>query len=216
MFLLFRYRVAKFLFGFINNSYYKLGDKAKISPLTKGANNLICEGKNLIPEFCNFSGKIILGYKTTLGLHNFFHGTIQIGKYCQIGAYVAIHSNNHPISYLTTFINKNLFNGELATNKISGILQIGHDVWIGHNAILVGNFTVGNGAIIAAGAVVTSDVPPYSIVAGTPARVIRYRFSEKIQQEIEALQWWNKSEDELIKIKPLFLRDLSKADSLYS
>jgi len=216
MLLHFRYRVAKFLFGFINNSYYTQGDKAKISPLTKGANDLICEGKNQIPEFCNFSGKITLGYNTTLGLHNFFHGTIEIGKYCQIGAYVAIHTNNHPISHLTTYINKNLFNGELATNKVLGSIEIGHDVWIGHNAILVGSFKVGNGAIIAAGAVVTSDVPSYSIVAGTPARVIRYRFSEKVQQEVEALQWWNKSEEDLMKIKPLFLRDLSKVESLYS
>jgi virginiamycin A acetyltransferase len=211
-----RYRLAKFFFGYLINSYLSPKDHIKISPLAKGANNLICEGKNLIPEFCNFSGKVFLGYKTTLGLHNFFHGNIKMGKYCQVGAYVAIHTTNHPMNHLTTYINKNLFDGELANLKKEGTIEIGHDVWIGHNAILVGSFRVGNGAIIAAGAVVTSDVPAYSIVGGIPAKVIRYRFSQNIIAEIEALAWWNKSEEELKLIKPLFLRDLSQQESLYS
>jgi serine acetyltransferase len=80
---------------------------------------------------------------------------------------------------------------------------------------IVGNVIVGNGAIIGAGSVVTKDVAPYSIVAGVPAKEIRKRFSESIIKEIEMLAWWDKSEQELEKIKPLFLKDFTNRHSIY-
>lgn len=67
---------------------------------------------------------------------------------------------------------------------------IGNDVWIGCNAIVLSGVNIGNGAIIAAGAVVTKDVPPYSIVAGNPAKVIKYRFDDGLIQKLQDLQWW--------------------------
>lgn len=210
------YKFFSFLYRFLLIRPLRVNAYVKASVTSKGVKNVIFTGKNAVPEYCNFSGKIKVGAKTTLGIHNFFHGNVTLGKYCQVGAYVAIHTANHPILNLSTYINRNLFDGELATLIQSGSIEIGHDVWIGHNAILVGSFKVGNGAIIAAGAVVTSNVPPYSIVGGVPAKVIRYRFSERIQQEVEALQWWDKSEEELIQIKPLFFKDLSNAESLYN
>ena len=79
----------------------------------------------------------------------------------------------------------------------------------------VGNVTIGNGAILAAGSVITKDVEPYAIVAGVPAKEIRKRFSDTIIQEIETLQWWDKSEQELEKIKPLFFKDFSNRHSIY-
>ncbi|MBX2826549.1 MAG: CatB-related O-acetyltransferase [Flavobacteriaceae bacterium] len=116
---------------------------------------------------------------------------------------------------MSTYINKNLFDGELSQLKEVKKVVIGHDVWIGHNAIIVGEVTIGNGAIIASGSVVTKDVAPYSIVGGVPAKELKKRFSETIIQEIEALQWWNLSTTELEKIKPLFFKDLNTIDSLY-
>ena len=86
---------------------------------------------------------------------------------------VAIHTTNHPIHYLSTYINKRLFEGALSTLKENKKTSIGHDVWIGHNAIILGGLTIGNGAIIASGSVVTKDVPAFSVVAGIPAKVIR-------------------------------------------
>ena len=96
-------------------------------------------------------------------------------------------------------------------NKIS----IGNDVWIGHNVLVVGNVSIGNGAILAAGSVVTKDVAPYAIVAGVPAKQIRKRFSDLIINEIEAIEWWNKSENDLGKIKPLFFKDFRNKSSIY-
>jgi virginiamycin A acetyltransferase len=180
----------------------------------KGIQNISLNGKNGIPESCNFNGKIKIGYGTTLGIHNFFNGEISIGKYCQIGGYVAFHASNHPISYLTTYINKSLFDGELFSLKQNNPITLGNDVWVGHGVIVLSGVTVGDGAILAAGSVVTKDVAPYSIVGGNPSKLIRKRFSDNVIDELISLQWWNKSEAELEKLKPLFLNDLTKLRSL--
>ena len=70
-------------------------------------------------------------------------------------------------------------------------VNIGNDVWIGHGAIILPGLTVGNGAVVAAGSVVTKDVEPYSIVAGNPAKEIRKRFPQSIWSELEAIGWWD-------------------------
>ncbi|WP_159439063.1 MULTISPECIES: CatB-related O-acetyltransferase [unclassified Flavobacterium] len=205
--------VRKSLYYFLNTAVKT--DKVLLSGFSRGLQNVNFGGKNAVPDKCNFSGKISIGYATTLGYNNFFAGNIKIGKYCQIGTDVAIHATNHPIHHLTTYINYNLFQGDLNQFKEEKEIQIGHDVWIGHNAIIVGNITVGNGAIIAAGSVVTKDVLPYSIVGGVPAKQIGKRFSELIIREIEELEWWNFSESELEKIKPLFFKDFQNKNSIY-
>ncbi len=205
--------VKKILYYFLNST--EKTEKVILSGFSRGLQNVTFEGKNAVPDGCNFSGKIKIGYATTLGYRNLLGGTISIGKYCQLGVDVALHATNHPISYMTTYINKNLFDGELKSLKQENVIAIGHDVWLGHGVVIVGNVTVGNGAIIAAGSVITKDVEPYAIVAGVPAKEIRKRFSDTIIQEIETLQWWDKSEQELEKIKPLFFKDFSNRHSIY-
>jgi len=205
--------VKRLLYYFLNAP--KKDENVLSSGFSRGLQNVTFGGKNKVPDRCNFSGKIEVGYATTLGYNNFLHGDIIIGKYCQLGADVAIHTTNHPTKYLSTYINKNLFDGELSKLKEVKKAVIGNDVWIGHNAIVVGNVNIGNGAIIASGSVVTKDVAPYTIVAGVPAKEVRKRFSEEIISEIEALQWWDLPEEELHKIKPLFLKDLSELTSIY-
>jgi acetyltransferase-like isoleucine patch superfamily enzyme len=74
---------------------------------------------------------------------------------------------------------------------------IGNDVWIGTGAIILRGLSVGDGAVIGAGAVVTKDVPPYAIVAGNPARVIKYRFEEAVIKRIQASKWWEMSDGEI-------------------
>ena len=123
--------------------------------------------------------------------------------------------------WITTFPFGHIFEEELGGTEIKGHpatkgnVVIGNDVWIGHNAIIVGEVNVGNGAIIAAGSVVTKDIPPFSIVAGVPAKVIKKRFSNDIINEIEFLKWWDFSKEELIQIKNLFFKDLNKINSIY-
>lgn len=205
--------IKKILLYFLNTVEVK--ENIMLSGFSRGIQNVKFEGKNAVPDRCNFSGKIKIGYGTTLGYNNFFAGDITIGKYCQIGSDVAIHASNHPIHYLSTYINKNIFDGELKSLKDEKKVIIGNDVWIGHNVIIVGNVNVGNGAILAAGSVITKDVLPYSIVGGVPAKIIKKRFSDNIIQEIEKLQWWNYPESELEKIKPLFFKDFENKNSIY-
>lgn len=205
--------IKKSILYFLNSS--EIRNNVRITGFSNGIKNVTFEGKNAVPDRCNFSGKIKIGYATTLGYNNFFHGNISIGKYCQIGADVAIHTTNHPMNYMSTYINKNLFNGDLHSLKETKKVTIGNDVWIGHNAIIVGEVSIGNGAILAAGSVVTKNVEPYTIVAGVPAKPIKKRFSEKIIHEIEALNWWDLSESELEKIKPLFFKDFTNINSIY-
>lgn len=75
------------------------------------------------------------------------------------------------------------------------LLVIGNDVWIGSYARIMEGVTIGDGTIIAAGALVTKDVPPYAIVGGVPAKVIGYRFDEKTIEKLLELKWWDKGED---------------------
>ncbi|MES2239810.1 MAG: CatB-related O-acetyltransferase [Bacteroidota bacterium] len=205
--------IKKILYYFLNAVDKQ--EKTKLSGFSRGIQNVVFEGKNAVPDRCNFSGNINIGYATTLGYNNLLAGDISIGKYCQLGADVALHATNHPTSYMTTYINQNLFQGELKQLKQQNKIVIGNDVWIGHGVIIVGNITVGNGAILAAGAVITKDVPPYTIVGGVPAKILRKRFSDTIIQELETLQWWNKSELELAEMKPLFFKDFTNKTTIY-
>jgi hypothetical protein len=72
-----------------------------------------------------------------------------------------------------------------------GGIEIGSDVWIGDNVVLMGGIKIGDGAVVGVGAVVTNDVPPFSVVAGVPARQIRWRFSEAVRNELLAIRWWD-------------------------
>ncbi len=85
-------------------------------------------------------------------------------------------------------------------------LVIGSDVWIGYRATIIGPVSVGHGAVIGAGAVVASDVPPYTIVAGNPARVLRMRFQPDLVERLLRIAWWNWSEDKVVANGEWFLR----------
>lgn len=186
-----------------------------ISCLAKGYQNVFFEGENGVPEYCHLEGNIKIGKYTTLGAYNFFHGNVSLGKYCQIGRNVAVHATNHPINYLSTYINNRLFDGELKELKEAKPVEIGNDVWVGHGVIILSGIKIGNGAIIAAGSVVTKDVPPYSIVTGTPAKVLKFRFDASVIKEIEELKWWNKDKNNLNTIKHLFFKNYNNKKSIY-
>lgn len=127
---------------------------------------------------------------------------VTIGRYCSIADNVNINPTQHPVDWLG--ITARQYNqGYLGFDRFGGKdvqvkewqsserVEIGNDVWIGTNAVIMGGVKIGDGAIVAAGAVVTKDVPPYAIVGGVPAKVIKYRFDEATIQELLALQWWN-------------------------
>ena len=126
---------------------------------------------------------------------------VSIGRYTSIGRHVEIGLTDHPTTWLSTTArqyNPHYLGWEKLTGKtvatcsheISKPVAIGNDVWIGDHATIMGGVAVGDGAVVAACAVVTKDVPPYAIVGGVPARVIKFRFGEGEIRAIRRLEWW--------------------------
>lgn len=129
---------------------------------------------------------------------------LKIGKFCSIacGAKFLFTSANHAMRSLSTYPFPIFFEEwGLDVKKITnawdnkGDIVIGNDVWIGFEAVILSGVTIGDGAIIGTRAVVTKDVPPYTIVGGIPAKQIRKRFSDDVISELLKLQWWNWSEN---------------------
>jgi phosphonate metabolism protein (transferase hexapeptide repeat family) len=129
-----------------------------------------------------------------------------IGKFCAIASNTRLNALNHPIDRITQHKISYRSNEYFVGAKLDKVFRekrqkarvaIGHDVWIGHGAIVMPGISIGHGAVVAAGAVVTKDVEPYAIVAGVPARRIKWRFAKSIRERIIALAWWDWEHDRL-------------------
>lgn len=124
----------------------------------------------------------------------------KIGRYCSLARGSRAFNVDHPLHFKSThafFFNASL--GYCEQNKIPDIpLEIGHDVWIGSNAVILPAVkSIGTGAVIAAGSIVNKDIPPYAVVTGNPARVVRYRFSPDTIQKLLESQWWEMPIEEI-------------------
>ncbi|WP_134198084.1 DapH/DapD/GlmU-related protein [Bacillus sp. AG1163] len=133
----------------------------------------------------------------------------KIGKFCSVGYYTQIGGYNHPISYISTsphtYSSGNIFNEPPYYQDVTRDTNIGNDVWIGSHSVIMQGVNIGHGAIVAAGSVVTKNVPEYSIVAGCPAKVIRRRFDDKQINVLRELKWWDLPLSEIQKLDNVFL-----------
>lgn len=158
-------------------------------------------GNNLIGQNSFFSGS--MGYGSYMGSNCMIYG--RIGKYCSIADQVNVVVGSHPtrkfISTHPAFFSTKKQAGFTFTNHQKYeetrytsdhfLVSIENDVWIGFGAKIMSGLTIHDGAVIAAGSIVTKDVPAYAIVAGAPARIIRYRFNEEQIDKLKTLQWWD-------------------------
>lgn len=136
------------------------------------------------------------------------HDKLIIGKFCSIacGAKFLFNSANHTLASLSTYPFP-LFFEEWGLDKKNvamswdnkGDIIIGNDVWIGFEAVILAGVTIGDGAIIGTRAVVTKDVPPYTIVGGIPAKPIKKRFDEDVISDLLCVKWWNWSNEKIAR-----------------
>ena len=143
-----------------------------------------------------------------------------IGKFCSIacGAKFLFNSANHKMASLSTYTFP-LFFEEWGLKKENvaqawdqkGDIMIGNDVWIGYEAVILSGVTIGDGAVIGCRAVVTKNVPPYTIVGGVPAKPIRKRFDEETIKELQKIKWWDWTEEKIAgKIPAIQAGDLEE------
>jgi phosphonate metabolism protein (transferase hexapeptide repeat family) len=143
--------------------------------------------------------------ESTFGDYSYTAGDVSIiysdvGKFCSIASHVRLNPGNHPMERVTQHhMTYRRVQYGFADSDDHGFFDwrradkvtVGHDVWIGHAAIVLPGVTIGHGAVVAAGAVVSRDVEPYTVVAGVPARPIRRRFPESVAAQLIAVAWWD-------------------------
>lgn len=140
-------------------------------------------------------------------------GAVHIGRYCSIANNVYYVGDSHMTQAISTspyFFNNGFSKKYRHVNDVKkGSLNIGNDVWIGTNVTILSKCnSIGNGAVIGAGSVVTKNIPAYAIVAGNPAKVIRYRFDENTIKYIEDSKWWERKPEELLKYYEYYLEPI--------
>lgn len=146
---------------------------------------------------------------------------VHIGNYCSIGPDVIIipsmghiPAKEYEKNRLSTFplarFKKNGWKEAYWLPGKGDYVKIGNDVWIGARAIILPAVTIGDGAIIGAGAVVTHDVPPYAVVAGAPARIVRFRYDKNQIEKLLKIAWWNWSMEKIVENLDYFYDDVNK------
>ena len=142
----------------------------------------------------------------------------KIGSFCSIASYCCIGGGSHPTNFISTspvfYKSRNAFGVHFSDLdfKEDKPVQIGNDVWIGEKVFIKDGITIGHGAIIGAKSVVTHNVPPYAIVGGVPARIIRFRFDDESIKTLLKIEWWNLTNDKL----KAFAKNIEGADIVSS
>lgn len=141
---------------------------------------------------------------------------VSIGSYCAIGKDVKLILSNHSVDYpsMQYSFYKNNFKKAPFKKEIGIVsINIGSDVWIGDNVIILPNVSVGHGAVIGAGSIISKNVEPYNIVAGIPARKIKSRFDSKTIERLLELKWWEWDKNKILENESFFFKKMNNNGS---
>ncbi len=219
--------------SFIKTVYYKLfvPSSVRISLSAILDNKVSFEGCCQLHPYVKFCGR--LGYGSYIGPYSKI--SAHIGRFTSIASFVCTVAGRHayqapfattcPMFFSlnpnhsqsgSTFATEQMFEElKFAVPEKQLDVEIGNDVWIGERAMLIGGVHIADGAIVLAGAVVTKDVPPYAIVGGVPAKIIRYRYDKETISFLLQTQWWNNTE-EWFKENWKLLTDIDKLKAYYN
>lgn len=160
-----------------------------------------------------------IGPNTTIGQGTSINGpcflgstdqaAVRIGRYCAVGHNLRIRTRNHSTRYANVQDKLQRAQGFVDLGVFEGDVVVGDAAWLGDNVIILPGVTIGDGAVIGAGAVVTKDIPPFTIAAGTPARVLRPRFEQLVIDFLLELRWWAWDEDRIAANRRFFDTDLT-------
>ncbi len=149
-----------------------------------------------------------------IGRYSYLYGTMavqtEIGAFCSIAAGSSIGGGSHPTDWVSSspvfYKGRNVLKTNFSQNEYEEYKKtiIGNDVWIGSKCLIKGGVTIGDGAVIGMGSVVTKDVPPYEVWAGNPAKFIKKRFDDETIEKINQIQWWSWNDDKLQKYGVFF------------
>jgi virginiamycin A acetyltransferase len=165
----------------------------------------------IISKGVHISGKVSIGKNTSIsGPNTDLYSEINkitIGNFCSIARNVSFQEYFHKSDRITTYmINSLIFKSDIKEDITSkGDIVVGNDVWIGTHCVILSGVKIGNGAIIGSNSVVNRDVPDYAIVAGSPARIIKYRFEQLTIDLLNEVKWWNWDDNKIKQNNELFL-----------
>ncbi len=152
--------------------------------------------------------------ESQIGRYSYMYGSCliktKVGAFCSIASKTLIGGGGHPVDWASSspvfYQKKNVLKTTFAHQKFTEYAEttIGNDVWIGSHCLIKGGVTIGDGAIIGMGSVVTKNVPPYEIWAGNPAKCIRKRFDDETIAKLLELKWWDWDEDKLYQYGKYF------------
>lgn len=194
----------KIIINYIRNRYWKNWIRKHKCKVSGGLHSLHKRSTLRLEEGVSLGNMIIEPKNLKIGAHTYIRSDCvltavsSIGRFCSIGTGCVIgqEKGGHPSTWLSSHPFQYTNTGLTYDPEISDV-TIGHDVWIGHSAMIMEGVTVGTGAIIATRSVVAHDVPPYAVVAGLPAKVVKYRHTPEMISQLLNSKWWDCEIDSL-------------------